>query len=98
MSGSSSNLREDLRRGEEEREGGGGAEGVIERRRREKERKASTETDAGLKRRKELAEMLREVFKLEEVEEVVGELACWLLRSVCESTASLLPPSTSIRS
>ncbi|KAL7418121.1 hypothetical protein BDY24DRAFT_374148 [Mrakia frigida] len=61
--------------------GAGAGLGVGEEQ-RERERKASTETEAGIKRRKELAEMLREVFKLEEVEEVVGELACWLLRSV----------------
>lgn len=54
--------------------------------RQDKERKASTESDAGKARKLELARMLRDVFKLDEVEEVVGELACWLLRSVREST------------
>ena len=51
----------------------------------ERERKASTETSAGKARKLELAKMLRDVFSLDEVEEVVGELACWLLRSVRES-------------
>lgn len=48
------------------------------------------QTAGGLKRKQELAVMLKEVFHLEDVEEVLGELSCWLLRSVCESTV-LLP-------
>lgn len=36
------------------------------------------------KRKQKLAEKLRDVFNLVEVESVVGELPCWLLRSVCE--------------
>ena len=35
-----------------------------------------------LKRKARLAEKLQEVFELKQVEEVVAEMPCWLLRSV----------------
>lgn len=37
-----------------------------------------------MQRRTKLAEKLREIFELDGIEEVVAELPCWLLRSVCE--------------
>jgi hypothetical protein len=46
------------------------------------------EDGVGREKKKELGEMLREVFRLPEVEEVVAEMPCWLLRSICESARS----------
>ena len=38
-----------------------------------------------VQRRNRLASKLKEVFELEGIDEVVAEMPCWLLRSVCES-------------
>lgn len=37
-----------------------------------------------LQRRTRLAEKLKEVFELNDIDEVWAEMPCWLLRSVCE--------------
>lgn len=45
------------------------------------------------KRKAKLAEKLRVVFGLDEVEQVVHEMGCWLLRSVCQSLPSFPLPN-----
>lgn len=37
-----------------------------------------------LQRRAKLAEKLKDVFELKDIDEVWAEMPCWLLRSVCE--------------
>jgi hypothetical protein len=53
---------------------------------RMREGEESEEDEVGREKKKELGEMLREVFRLPEVEEVVAEMPCWLLRSIREYT------------
>ena len=42
-----------------------------------------------LQRRAKLAEKLKEVFDLHDIDEVWAEMPCWLLRSICESYAQI---------
>lgn len=42
-----------------------------------------------LQRRAKLAEKLKEVFDLHDIDEVWAEMPCWLLRSICESCAHI---------
>ena len=77
--------------------GGGGAKARGGRQQPQQQR----ETDVDRWRRKaKLAEKLKMVFDLDEVEQVVREMGCWLLRSVCASPAAalLLPSSPSLSS
>jgi len=45
-----------------------------------------------LQRRAKLAEKLKEVFELKDIDEVWAEMPCWLLRSVCECPVNTFIP------
>ncbi|KAF8559354.1 hypothetical protein OG21DRAFT_1600527 [Imleria badia] len=47
--------------------------------------RAGSMTTVKITRRTRLAEKLKEIFDLEAINEVLAEMPCWLLRSVCES-------------